>query len=67
MVAERFICWWRLIGKLIGGIKSEYTGMSSFKQCLNIVAEILRFLINTLNEINLNGLLGKLQKHILMR
>ena len=30
--------------------------MSSLKQCLNIVAENLRFLIDTLNEINLNGL-----------
>ncbi len=45
MVAERFISQRRLIENLIGGIKSEYTGMSSLKQCLNIVAENLRFLI----------------------
>jgi hypothetical protein len=45
MVTERSISRRRLIENLIGGIRSEYTGMSSLKQCLNIVAENLRFLI----------------------
>ncbi len=52
LVAERFIRSWRLIEKLIRSIKSEYTGMSSFKQCLNIVAENLMFLIKHWMKLN---------------
>jgi len=33
MVAERSICCWRKIVKFFEDIRSEYTGMSSDKQC----------------------------------
>jgi len=44
-VAERLADWWRLFEKILGDNQSEYTGISSLKQCLIIVAKNLRFSI----------------------
>jgi len=42
-VAERYIYLKRLIVKLVENIISEYTDISSLKQCLIIVTENQRF------------------------
>ena len=48
MVAERSIRLERCFVKNIQDIRSEYTGISSLKQCLIIVADNLRFSIQHL-------------------
>jgi len=51
LVAERSVFLMKISCKIIGDIRSEYTGMSSDKQCLIIVAENLRFLIQHLMKL----------------
>jgi len=54
LVAERFVGLGRLYVSTVGGIRSEYTGISSQKQCFLItVAANLRFLIQYLIESNI--------------
>jgi len=51
VVAERSVHLERLFVKIIEDIRSAYTGISSLKQCLIIVAENLRFFDSILYKI----------------